>query len=228
MRFLCISDIHGHVDALRAVLASAERIGYGQLLVAGDHCFPGPAPLATFQLLQRANATCARGASDLALGKLDLARVAPASTHEAERLGILRRVRDELGELIVERLVRLPEMVRVPLEDGGELVLVHGSPADPLEPFTHDMSDDELRALVGDDPADIIVCGGSHVPFDRTVLGVRILGVGSVGEALAGDPDAPRHADATWLEVRADGTVVVEPFAVPLSEKTALSSHAEA
>ncbi len=58
MRFLCISDIHGHVDALRAVLASAERVGYGQLLVAGDHCFPGPAPLATWQLLQRANATC--------------------------------------------------------------------------------------------------------------------------------------------------------------------------
>jgi predicted phosphodiesterase len=62
-----------------------------------------------------------------------------------------------------------------------ELVVVHGSPADPTEPFSHEMTDDEMNALLGDDPADIVICGGSHVPFDRFVRGVRIVNVGSVG-----------------------------------------------
>ena len=96
---------------------------------------------------------------------------------------------------------------------GAEILLVHGSPADPTEPFTIDMSDAEMSALIGDDPADIIVCGGSHVPFDRVVGGVRIINVGSVGEAI-GIPGT-RHADATFLEFRS-GAMFVEQFSVPL------------
>ncbi|MBC7858370.1 MAG: metallophosphoesterase, partial [Burkholderiaceae bacterium] len=72
----------------------------------------------------------------------------------------------------------------------------------------------------GDDPADLVICGGSHVPFDRTVSGVRIINVGSVGEApTAGRSDA--HADATLIEVRKekDGfEIVVEQLVVPLGK----------
>jgi hypothetical protein len=110
--------------------------------------------------------------------------------------------------------------VRFPLEDGGELLLVHGSSADPGEAMTHDMSDEELSALIGDDPADLIVCGMSHVPFDRVVSNVRIVNVGSVGEA---PDDVDRHqrplvAHAAWIESRPSG-VVVEPIIVPLGER---------
>ena len=110
-------------------------------------------------------------------------------------------MRRELGELILARLARLPKLVRLPLDDGGELVLVHGSPSDPTEPLSHDMSDEEISALLGDDPADVVVCGGSHVPFDRIVSGVRVINVGSVGEAPRGH--APfLHADATLITSR--------------------------
>ena len=124
----------------------------------------------------------------------------------------MRGARDALGDLILERLRRLPTHQRLPLEDGGELLLVHGSPADPGEALTHDMSDEEINALLGDDPADVVVCGMSHVPFERTVGGVRIVNVGSVGEA----PGAgPRVAHATWIESTPRG-VFVEQIAVPL------------
>lgn len=97
--------------------------------------------------------------------------------------------------------------------EGAEILLVHGSPADPTEPFTADMTDAEMSALLGDDPADVVICGGSHVPFDRVVAGVRIINVGSVGEAI-GTPGT-RHADATFLEFRG-GALFVEQFSVPL------------
>jgi predicted phosphodiesterase len=133
----------------------------------------------------------------------------------------MRVVRDGLGELILQRIRRLPTHVRIPLEDGGELLLVHGSPVDPAEALTHDMSDEEINALLGDDPADVVVCGASHVPFDRTVGGVRIVNVGSVGEAPAG---GARIAHATWVESTPRG-LLVEPVVVPLERLTSEDAH---
>lgn len=200
VRILAISDIHGYADALAAVLATAERRGYDKLLVAGDLCFPGAKPLDTWRRLVQAGAVCVQGVGDRALATIDPATLRPRSEHERARLGRLAEVRRELGELILMRLARLPPMVRLPLDDGGELVLVHGSPADPTEPLSHDMSDEEISALLGDDPADLVVCGGSHVPFDRVVSGVRVINVGSVGEAPRGSAPV-LHADAILIEV---------------------------
>jgi len=239
---LCVSDIHGHADALAAVLATAERRGYTQLLVAGDLCFPGPKPLETWRRLTQAKAVCVQGVSDRALATLDIHNVRPRSEHERARLDRLAQTRTELGELILARLARLAPTFRLPLEDGGELVLVHGSPADPMEPISHDMTDEEVLSLLGDDPADVVICGGSHVPFDRMVGGVRIINVGSVGEApcsvlseatadrvrLAGRASGELsrggviaasygagHADAPFIELRA-GELQVEQLVVPL------------
>ncbi len=217
VRLLCLSDIHGHADALAAVLATAERRGYSKILVAGDLCFPGPEPLETWRRLTQAGAVCVQGAADRALATLDLARVQPRSAVEQAKIDRLSQVRVELGELILARLARMPTTYRLPLEDGSELVLVHGSPADPLDPFTHDMSDEEMLALIGDDPADLILCGGSHVPFDRVVGGVRVVSLGSVGEAPGGYGDGRRYADVTLIETGAAG-VSVEQIVVPLGK----------
>lgn len=215
MRFLCLSDIHGDEVALAAVLATAERRGYGRLLVAGDLCFPGPAPLETWRRLVAANAVCVQGVGDRALATLDPDSLRASSPHEKARLDRLRATRAELGELILARLAKLPTTARIPLENGGELVLVHGSPRDPSEPMGHELSDEELGALMGDDPADVVVCGASHVPFDRTVGETRIVNVGSVGEAPGGT-----HAHATFIETSTRG-IEVEQFAVPLWRKAA-------
>ncbi len=209
MRFLCISDLHGHAEALRAVLRAAEPRGYARLLVAGDLCFPGPAPLDTWKLLMAAGATCVQGIGDRAFATVDVAKLAANTDHERERVRRLCEARAELGELIVARLAKLPTSVRIPLPNGDELLVVHGSPADPTEGMDASMSDAELMALVADDPADVVICGSTHVPFERWVQGVHIINVGSVGEAPGG-----RHADATIIEVGAEG-VTVEQLSVP-------------
>jgi predicted phosphodiesterase len=61
-----------------------------------------------------------------------------------------------------------------------------------------------------------VVCGGSHVPFDRTVAGARVINVGSVGEAPRGTGPYP-HADATLIVIRGpESRVDIEQIAVPL------------
>src|ERR1700733_1053235 len=223
MLYLCVSDIHGHLGALSAVLATAEKRSFHKLLVAGDIVFPGPQPLETWRRLTAAGAVMVQGVSDKALATLDPDELSPRSEHERARLDRMGDVQEELGELILERLKRLPTHVRIPLEDGRELLLVHGSPTDPAEAMTHDMSDEEIDALLGDDPADIIVCGMSHVPFDRTIVDVRVVNVGSVGEAPGVGTRggaAHRYAHATWIESLPSG-VTVEQITVPLGAEPA-------
>jgi predicted phosphodiesterase len=212
MLLLCISDVHGDLDALRAVLATAERRAFHKLLVAGDLVFPGPEPLETWRRLTAAGAILVQGLTDRAVATIDPAGLTPRSDHERERLDRMKAAREALGELILQRIRRLPTHQRVPLEDGGELLLVHGSPADPGEALTHDMTDAEMNALIADDTADIVVCGASHLPFDRLVGGVRIVNVGSVGEAPG---VGPRVAHATWIESTPRG-LHVEQIVVPL------------
>ena len=85
------------------------------------------------------------------------------------------------------------------------------------------MTDDEIDALLGDEPGDVVVCGMSHVPFHREVGGVQIVNVGSIGEAPDGleappsqaDGERPIVAHATWIESTPRG-IIVEPITVPL------------
>lgn len=213
MRLLCVSDVQGYLDALAAVLATAEKRAFNKLLVAGDIVFPGPQPLETWRRLSAAGAVMVQGLTDKALATLDPNAIRATSERETRAVQRMKDVRTELGELILERLRRLPTHVRMPLENGGELLLVHGSPSDPGEAMSHDLDDDELLALIGDDPADVIVCGMSHVPFDRVIDDVRIINVGSVGEAPGDTP----VAHATWIDITSSG-VSVEQFFVPLPD----------
>jgi putative phosphoesterase len=225
MLLLCVSDIHGNLDALRAVLATAEKRAFHKLLVAGDIVFPGPDPLETWRRLTAAGAVMVQGVSDKALATLDPNAIRPRSDHERAMIERMKAVRAELGDLVLERVKRLPTHVRIPLEDGGELLLVHGSPVDPAEALTFDMTDEEVDALIGDDPADVIVCGMSHTPFHRTIGDIQIINVGSIGEApdgLAVPPSQsgtaaqrPLVAHATWIESTPQG-INVESISVPL------------
>ena len=186
MRFLCISDIHGHAAALRRVLEDADAREFHQLVVCGDSLFPGPAPLETWKILIERRALCVQGLSDRALYEVDPAKLKATTPEQRARIQRLTEVQRELGELIIARLGKLPTSARLPLESGEEALIVHGSPADPTEAMCSDMEDDELSALMGGDAADIIICGASHVPFGRQVGDVKIVNVGSVGEAPGG------------------------------------------
>jgi predicted phosphodiesterase len=210
MRFLCVSDIHGHAAALRRVLDDAQSREFHQLVVCGDSLFPGPAPLETWKLLIERRALCVQGLSDRALFEVNPSKLKATNPDEQARIERLREVQRELGELIIARLGKLPTSARLPLENGQEAVIVHGSPVDPTEPMCSDMEDSELRALMGDDPADLVICGASHVPFGRVVGDVKIVSVGSVGES-----PATGYAHATIIDSSAAG-LVIEQFDVEL------------
>ncbi len=183
---LFISDIHGSLDALNAVLDEADSRGATRIYVAGDLLAGGPDPLGVWRRLTEVKAHCVRGVSDSALCSVDTSKLVPLNEREREKLEQFLWTRRNVGELVLESLRRLPLSLRLPLIDGSEVVVVHGSPHDPLQEISLDMDDDEVLALVGDDPADVVICGASHVPFQRSLDGVHVVNVGSVGAAPEG------------------------------------------
>jgi len=181
-----VSDLHGNLRALEVVLSELDRLGVKRLYVAGDLLLGGDDPLEVWQRLQALGATCTRGPSDLALGSVDPTSLVPIDNEQRRQARAFAETRAAIGDLVAERLRRLPEQHRIPLVDGREILMVHGSPADPAQEISHDLSDDEILALLRDDPADIIVCGSTHVPFQRAVDEYHVVNVGSVGAAPEG------------------------------------------
>ncbi len=181
-----LSDVHGNLRALEAVLVELERLGVKRIYVAGDLLLGGDEPLEVWHRLQALGATCTRGPSDMALGSVDPTSLVPIDAEQRKQARLFADTKAAIGDLVAERLRRLPEHQRIPLIDGREVLMVHGSPADPGREIGHDLSDDEILALLDDDPADIIVCGATHVPFQRAVAEYHVVNVGSVGAAPEG------------------------------------------
>ena len=180
-----ISDIHGSLEALDAVLAEIRERGARRLYVAGDLLTEGPDPLGVWRRLTELKAASIRGVSDSALCSVDTSKLSPQTDLERERLERFLWTRRTIGELVLESLKRLPLTMRVPFIDGSELLLVHGSPADPYQELSQDMADEEILPLI-DDPAEVVACGASHVPFQRVIDDVHLVNVGSVGAAPEG------------------------------------------
>jgi len=181
-----LSDIHGNTQALEAVLKELKSRLIKDIFIAGDLILGGGEPMEAWKAIQRVNARCVCGPSDVALARVDAKLLKPHDEEEAEKVRAFATAQRALGDIVLKRLAQLPRQLRLPLIDGRELLLVHGSPKDPFELISHDMDEDELRLMLGDDPADIIVCGGTHVPFGRIVDEVQIINVGSVGSAPEG------------------------------------------
>ncbi|MGB0679394.1 MAG: metallophosphoesterase family protein [Polyangiales bacterium] len=189
-RLAFLSDIHGNLPALRAVLQALAEQQVDAIYAAGDLVLGGPDPLGVFSELMRAEVQCIRGLGEDALLRFASRDLAPPDAASAAQLNAFRQSAAALGELVRERIRRLPDRLRLPLIDGSELLMVHGSPADPYEELSADLSDARMEALIAGDSADIIICGASHVPFERRLSEHLVVGVGSVGAAPGG-----QHAD---------------------------------
>jgi len=198
-----LSDIHGNLPALEEVLRWLTDREVTSLFVAGDILLGGDQPLEVWRRLRQAQAHCVRGLSDNALVSIDTRNLEAIGEEQKAKLERFIRTRAMIGDLVLKEVRSLPQTLRVPLIDGSEVVITHGAPTDPNAEISDDLRDEEMLALIGDDPADVVVCGATHVPFQRTIEGVHVINVGSVGAAPEG-----RFAHFTTLMPRMDGAQI--------------------
>jgi predicted phosphodiesterase len=181
MRLAIISDVHGNLAALEAVLADIRRHTPDAIVNLGD-CVTSPLwPRETLDLLETLDLPTVRGNHDRWIATAPDEKLSPSE----------RYTRDALTPAQRTALGALPATLRI--DDG--ILAVHGTPESDTEYLLEEKVDGRLalvtaRALaarLGETAAGLVLCGHSHHQHMAAAAGDRVVvNPGSVG--------CPRHA----------------------------------
>jgi len=182
MRMLVLSDVHGNLPALEAVLAEA----HDAVACLGDIVGYGPQPAECLALLRAEAAVAVSGNHDRAVAE----GIAPRCSQRFEWLAeaVSAIARTALTSDDVAYLAALPHGAT--LETAGvAIALVHATPSDPL--YGYRGSDARLwKRDVGSIGADVLLVGHTHIQFRLAVDEVAVINPGSVGQPKDGDARA--------------------------------------
>ncbi|HEY0514136.1 MAG TPA: metallophosphoesterase family protein [Thermoanaerobaculia bacterium] len=188
MRVAAIYDIHGNLPALEAVLQDVRQAGVDRIVVGGD-VVPGP--------MQREALACLldleipvrfiRGNGEREV----LAQRAGTETDAIpERFReVMRWAARQLDPEHERLLAGWPETLRVEIQGLGEVLFCHATPRNDAEIFTRLTPEDRLLPVFAGLGVPLVVCGHTHMQFDRTIGGIRVVNAGSVGMPY-GEPGA--------------------------------------
>jgi putative phosphoesterase len=185
MRVAAISDVHGNPAALEAVLGEVERERPDATVFGGD-LVSGPFPRETIELLRPLrNAYYVRGNGDRDVAAA-MEGGQPRGTGSA---WVAQQLTDEDRDF----LAAFRDTVVLEVDGLGETLFCHGSPRSDEEVITHLTPDDRLREFLAATDQRIVVCGHTHMQFERESDGTRVLNAGSVGMPYQG------RRGAFWL-----------------------------
>ena len=87
----------------------------------------------------------------------------------------------------------------------GRVLFCHATPRNDLDIFTERTPEERLAPLFADVDADVVVCGHTHMQFERTIAGKRVINSGSVGIAYEDEPGAYWTLDLKHRRTAYDG-----------------------
>jgi putative phosphoesterase len=176
VRVAALNDIHGNLPALDAVLAETRTEGVDVIVCGGD-IVGGPFSVEVFDRLA--------GLPDVRFVRGNADRQVLEGTDE---YGIdWAAERERLGEERLAAVASWPQTVELEVDAVGTTLFCHAIPSADEPIFTRITPDDAVVELLGDVEADLLVCGHTHVQFDRVLpSGLRIVNAGSVGMPYEG------------------------------------------
>ena len=183
MRVAALYDVHGNLPALEAVLAELDA----DLILVGGDFVAGPWPAETLERLRGLDGDVRyiRGNADRELTEPPKPQVEARPPQE-----VLEWVRERLSDEQLAFLTKLPLTDSVEVDGLGRVLFCHATPRDDNEILTRISPDQRWRRALAGVEADVIVCGHTHVQFDRRVDQLRIVNAGSVGMPYEDRPGA--------------------------------------
>jgi predicted phosphodiesterase len=209
-RIAALSDVHGNVVALEAVLADIAREKPDVLMVAGDLVLNGPEPALVIDVLRGLaddGALIIGGNTDIAVADFDYAAAFPWMTDGVPDaiVDAAEWAHDAIGDERLDWLRRLPAERRWRTDDDTLVLVCHGSPGSQTAGFDQHLDPSVTIERVARTDARVIVCGHTHQPEVRDLGWKVIVNDGSAGYVFDGDPTA------SWALIDiADGEVGAE------------------
>ena len=187
MRVAALYDIHGNLPALDAVLAEVDA----DVIVVGGDVVMGLSPAETLERLRShpGDVRFIRGNADREVYD-ESPGLAPPE--------LLEYARARLSSEQLDFMRTWPLTVSI-----GRVLFCHATPRNDEEIFTRDSPDERWAEVLAGVDADVVVCGHTHVQFDRRIGDIRLVNAGSVGMPYADEPGAYwALLDGTDVELR--------------------------
>lgn len=193
-----LSDIHGVLPALEAVLAEPDVEAAERIVLTGDIA-AGPMPVETLDLLSSLGerVVWVRGNADREQVAMANGGASPIPDPVAPWAAA------QLRPDQVELLAALPHPVVLDVDGFGPVAFCHGTPRDDDEVVLVDSSLARWAEVFGElaDEIRTVVCGHTHMPFQRLVDRRLVVNPGSVGMPYG-------RTGPHWAILR-DGTVTL-------------------
>jgi predicted phosphodiesterase len=178
MRVAIISDSHGNLTALDAVLADLDNTGpYDRVLMGGDVAYGGPFPAECIDRIVERGYPAVRGNTDQMI--VD----AMSGTGDAHGMWVL----DQLAEHHLEYLQALQVQHTIDLDHDRRFALVHATPWSIYDSILPDHSDLEFRRMLIEANANALAYGHIHLQHQRNLDSGTVIAVGSLGLPFDGD-----------------------------------------
>ncbi|MGZ4872584.1 MAG: metallophosphoesterase family protein [Candidatus Angelobacter sp.] len=191
MRIAIISDIHGNLTALDAVLADLRKQKPDVIYHGGDLPYGGSNPAEVIDCIVHEGWKGVLGNTDEMLWDSSARPALEASAPKLEPL--FRALFDLCGPATTQMIgpSRLAWLRALPAElRHDNMVLMHASPGNLWRAPMETADDAELETTYGQLNAEIVVYCHIHRPFIRKVGTMTVCNAGSVGAPYDGDPRA--------------------------------------
>jgi putative phosphoesterase len=188
MRVAAIYDIHGNLPALEAVLEDIRRAKLDRIVVGGD-VLPGPMPRETLSCLLDVAIPVRfiQGNGEVAVLE-QMAGRDPAAVPEPYR-PIIRWTAQQLQPEHQRLMASWSKTLRLEMPGSGEVLFCHATARNENKCFTRLTPEESLLPVFGGLNVSVVVCGHTHMQFDRVIGRVRVVNAGSVGMPF-GEPGA--------------------------------------
>ena len=191
MKIAVISDIHGNMDALEAVMKDIKEQECEKIFVLGDYAMAGPEPSKVvnwfFEKQFESNFKLIQGNTDLMIADFtndlyDILKTKAPVMAEALKNDVLI-----LNQIQKDFLKNLPFQMELE-EERVKILLVHGSPRRNNEDISPNLPLEDVEKMLENVTADVILCGHTHLPCGyQTSKKQTVVNVGSIGRPFTSD-----------------------------------------
>jgi putative phosphoesterase len=219
MRTALISDLHGNIVALRAVLDHIRRSRVDRIVCLGDVATLGPAPKQVIETLAELGCSCILGNHDAFLLDPDLIH---RYTETPVIVAAVDACRAALGPAELDFVRKFQATLELEM-DGAALGLFHGSPRSHMEDLLATTAVDDLDQALGECHATVMAGGHTHIQMLRQHRGRLLVNPGSLGLPFetyvsGGPPRILAHAEYATVEA-VGGSVDVTLHRVPVDRE---------
>jgi len=182
MRIAIISDIHGNMVSLNAVLKDIETEHTDQIIFLGDAGTLGPQPVEVIAKLKEIKCKCIQGNHDEYMIRPEVIKT---YTDDQVILDAVAWCRDQLSDDDIEFLATFQRNIEIPFSDLKNLVCYHGSPLSNTDIILAETPPTQIDHMLDHDMEDVYIGGHTHIQMMRQFKGHYILNPGSVGQPFS-------------------------------------------